>query len=266
MAYSDFDNDYVKFTSEDRILDAAQAGEPITHASLTDPLTESGEYCRRFFGGPDSSSPYGFACLKLPCASSVLGGSLVSPSPSTAISLRMRVRADMSGLPSDANTKRYFYCGVNAFTRLSGGSNSVLMGGWDLVLRANSTDTTSLDLVLRGGPTINATFTTSDPWADPNYNVLQVCEAGLSENTWYQIRLDIIPNSASEKTINCYRHDGTDWVLLHTRYTNTALPDWPSATTYNRCGITCGYAFGGSQGPYLTGYYVDDFQVSTETV
>jgi len=266
VAYSDFGNDFIAFGPTERLLEATQGGEPITHASLTDPLTGSGDYCRRFFGGPSGTNNGALTCLKLPCESSVLGGSLVSPSPSTAISLRMRVRADMSGLPADANTNRYFYCGVNAFTRLSNGNNSILMGGWDLVLRANSTDNTSLDLVLRGGPTTNASFSSTDPWADPDYNVLQVCEADLSENTWYQIRLDIIPNSSSEKTINCYRHDGTDWVLLHTRYTNTTLPDWPPATTYNRCGITCGYAFGGSQGPYLAGYYVDDFQVSTETV
>lgn len=260
MAYSDFDLTYFNYSGTP-IANADQGGDAITNASLSNPLTTAGDYCRRFFTTGNYSNNHN--TLKFSANSSVLGGTLVSPAADTAISLRIWARLNAANFPSGG--VKQLYAGVNAFSPITG--LDVYGGGWELVLRVsrNNTDSAVVDLVLRGGRGARAN---TGSVASLTYNVLATCESGLSLNTWYNIRMDIIPNSISQKTINCYRHDGTDWNLLTSLVRTNSDSDWPTdLVTYNRCGFSTLFATSTSMsGTFNVSSFVDGFQASTETV
>lgn len=264
MSYSDFDLSYETFGGLD-ILDQP-SGSAITNASLSSPLTTTGAYCRRF--SINDSVASGLAGIKALCKSTVLSGTVYNPAEDTALSLRTWVRLSTPQFPTDTNSKRRVWAGVTAFT--TNPSGTYLFGGWELNLEKQfvTSGSASVALKLLGGP---ATSSTTDIF-DPAYNLISTVESGLATDTWYLIRLDIVPNSASQKTITAYRSTdgGTSWNTLATHVSTLGDPDWPPTPTVSvptRCGFSFGSAHSYSFARTVEVYgYFDRFQISSETV
>lgn len=263
MSYSDFDLDYDLYNLT--ILDAPD-GSAITNSSLSSPLTTTGVYCRRF--SINSSISNGYARIKALCKTSVLGGSVYDPADDVAISSRAWVRLSTPSFTTDTNAKRRVWVGLTSFTTIPSGN--WYFGGWELILQkefdTSGSATTSLKLL--GGPTSS---TTTDIY-NPNYNLIATAEAGLATDTWYLIRLDIVPNSASQKTITAYRSTdgGTSWGLLATHVSTLGDPDWPPTPSLS-LPVRCGFSFGSTHSYSFTRTvetygYIDRFQISSETV
>lgn len=266
MSFTDFDFNYERYGVD--ILSQPN-GDAVLNSSLTNPLTGTGSYCRRF--RLDDTVTTGQAEIKATCNSGPLSGTLVNPAYDTAVTLRAWVRLDTGtfGTSSEPGAVRRVWTGLTAFTTIP--STNSLFGGWELALQASRTSGGAVDtsLVLRGGPPTYLTNSASAPVNDLSYNLLATAEAGLSRETWYLVRLDVVPNSASQKTITAYRSTdgGTSWNTLATHVSTSGDPDWPSSSDDKICGFTFGTtnAYNYSR-TMQANAYIDKFQAGTETI
>ena len=266
MAYSDFDLIEVKTADNMAALNAPD-GDAFINSILDNPLTDQGEYCRRFLTQPGSITENAGEISVLG-KSSIAGGALIDPSPQTAVSARAWVRL---GTPSDALERDWrAWIGLVLFKPVNNSTHSSYSGGWELNLEAridvDGTPQKDLQLVLRGGP---KTGVSTNMYVNLDRNLLETIETGLSFNTWYQIRLDVIPNSSTTKTIKVYRFVGSSWNLLATHISHEGDADWPVATPSEslRCGFTTGaiQKSGAYQSPEIA-KYIDQFKIGVETV
>jgi hypothetical protein len=234
-------------------------GEAFLNSALGNPLTNTGNYCRRFLTQPGKAIQSGIgetrAFINTPTG-------LVQPSAVTAMSARAWVRL---GTPTgDVGSNWRAWTGLSLFRPSV--STSDFGGGWELTLEASTSaedGSQQAKLALRGGPSAAHADVTANA---SGFNFLQYAESGLAFNTWYLIRLDIIPNAATTKTIKAYRSvdGGSSWNTLATHISHDGDADWQDT---GRCGFTTGVArTSESFATIQIAKYIDRFRVGFETV
>lgn len=247
MTFFDFDSYYTNNLSS--ILPDGKNGAAITNASLSNPLTTTGDYCRRYYYNLGNSSK---GEVRTQIKSSVNSGVFVDTSDDVSLSLRARVR-----LNNIVEGSVLGWVGVHAFSPIGINANnigfSLLYGGYELVLEVNGT-TPAYNLRIRAG---NAS-------SGSGVNNRVACSGTYAENTWYFIRMDIIPSSSSQKTVNAYTssNNGSSWDLVGTFVVTSSDSYWRN-TGY--CGFSAG-AFSGSLASRQISFYIDQFEAYSETI
>ena len=271
MAYSDFDSFFsdTYFTFGNGEWENGAAGLAISNSALSSPLTNAGPYCRGFRAtGRTGTSVQ--SSIKYFYKSSFENGALVNPADNVAVSSRAWVRMSTPSwevASEGGSNRRRAWIGLTSFAE----GNTNYFGGWELALQTTrtSSDPYVTNLVLRGGPSIGGSNQSAATVNNIDYNQLTVAEEGLAFDTWYLIRLDIVPTSADQKTITAYRSadEGVTWNTLATHETVRGDRDWPGDSYDKRCG----FSLGTTNGSLFTAdidltAYIDRFQIGVETV
>lgn len=265
MAYSDIDRFWSNGThgSTTTVMVDYPDGTARLNSALSNPLTGSGLYCREFShtitGNVGIYRVYTES--KFQIASSVSGGAFVNPASNSAISLRSNVRLEgrVSGTWSSSYTNPIV--GVFAFAPTAtnpgiGGSGGNTGGGYELVLQEYQTEG-NVRLVIKSSASGAAD---QAPSADPSTNVKVICSGSYALDQWYEIRMDVIPNGPTQKTINAYVKNGVLWDLVGTLVVLSTDSYWAS-TGY--CGVQSMLA-GETTMTYRM--YIDDFKAYIETI
>lgn len=235
MAQADFD--FANIGSSGHVGGAQ--GSALLHASLGSPLAGEGDYGREYFRV--SGQTNSLATLK----TSVSGGIFYEIDETKAISLRAWIR----------------------ITDVDDSSDSI-----GLVARADPTDLTLDDRpakgyhVFVGDHTVGGATTTLRLFMRGDGGGQVVVNTGytVANNTWYKVRMDVIPVSTSNDIIKIYTGTGATgsetWTLRHTEYVSKTQTHFVAAgaTGAGKVGY---WAMGGTERAYI-----DRFQVFLEDV
>lgn len=228
MSFSDFQFRTVEYTNNPGlekkvIILSSSVGLAIPNNSLQNPLPSEG-YCR-FFGSSNYEDT----------ANTNIGSEYISikgvlPSYNNiannkAISIRAKLRVQ-GGIETALNSTSNRYChyiGITGYSNIAlqdrqfagstlTGSIINFQSGYTLALQTGvqegTTSTYQTKLVLKAskfGP-ISST--------QPEYNTIATCTGTYAKDTWYHVRLDIIPLSLSSKILRVFvtYDDGNNWV------------------------------------------------------
>lgn len=241
---------------------ATPSGSAILNSSLSSPLTGS-TYCRKYTlnGGGGGNNVTSVCEVKTFISSSVQGGVFVDTNNAYALSLRAKVRVAQHAYGYSQNN----YIGLVAYAPTSSNNMGSFLysGGYELALQ--EPETGDPQLKIRAGQALNSDFGYFGGNVF-NSNVVATCSGSYTRNTWYHIRMDIIPNSLTQKTINAYTssNNGTTWDLV-----GTATVSGPGGNYRDSgyCGFTACKAtwfyMGGSSS--TIDMFIDDFEAYVST-
>lgn len=228
MAQADFD-----FFSFGSLPIGGTDGVPITHVSLSNPLTFHGAYGREYRMLPSGSGATG-KCWVGRINAATSSGAFVGTPLTKAVSLRAWVRVKPSVVPGAAVTLSVI--GVSGRTPAS-----VTSGGYHLVLgRATSWDGAG------GGSAaaVGLRLCKRTPAGAVNGSFPDTVISGtFVEDIWYAIRLDIVPVGSAKDRLDVYTGvaDGfgvVTWTLVHTVDVLVTDPVYNQPTGTTRCGFT----------------------------
>ena len=237
MSYSDFDNSIVSAGSV--TYSGGADGVARLHTALSSPLTGEGDYCREFrsntttvvFGADGQIR--GLWTVK----PTYDGGSLFEIDNTKAISVRAWVRAAN-------NVTDMIACGVGARIDLTD-TNALQYaqgkGYFFHIGRYNSQGGTANVLRFTYGKNESATVVTSD-----NFNVSPLAAGTVVADTWYKLKMDVIPLLSTQDTVRLYTGTGATgsetWTLHHEQAILSSDPDYiaPGASGEGRVGFCIG--------------------------
>ena len=250
MAFADFDLDYTVGNS------GALANQPnadaFLNASLASPLTTSGIYCRQFTHTTLADASNHTSELKAEIKASVSGGDFVDTPSTKALSLRVRARLDHDA--GSLNTLTNAYAGINAYAP----TGTDFSGGYELVLQNEGTN--GVRLALRAGNLID---NADAGIRNPSINHQVTCTGVYGLDSWFHLRMDIVPNGVNQKTITAFTSvdDGATWQQVGQLVATNIDSFW---RTTGRCGfISLLSATSGGAG---FNNYLDDFEAFVEDV
>lgn len=255
---------------EERRATVETNGTAITNSSLGSPLTSS-TYCRKFYHsvgwlyGPSSASE-----VKSLISPSVQGGVFVNTNNAYALSLRAKVRMEnqfcFGHHPAVGNFEGYDqvnYVGVTAYAPTSsydGNSNFLFSGGYEVALQ-KCNGNMPLQLVIRAGQgmtTFNNIMTR---------NVMITCSGTYSMGQWYHIRMDVVPVSLTQKTINAYTSsdNGVTWDLAGTTTINSNDSSFRDSGNCGFISSKLQTSWNGLPSSYAIDTFIDEFKAYVST-
>ena len=248
------------------------SGSAYTNSSLSLPLTGS-TYCRKFYhetghlyGG------YAVSEVKSFISSSVQGGVFVDTNTAYALSLRAKVRLENQycvyynpGPISFNGYEQNNYIGVTAYSPPSatGTPNSGLVysGGYELVLQKGNANE-AVQLAIRAGQGI-VNFSTL-PLVK---NFVSTCSGSYTQGEWYHIRMDVIPASLTQTTINAYTssNNGATWNLVGTANIDNSSPSYRNTGNCGFISSKIQSSYNIIPSSYSIDQYIDDFEAYVST-
>ena len=216
-------------------------GAAMVHAALSSPLTGEGVYCRRF--SPINSTLYSVnASIK----ASVAGGLFDAIPVTKSISLRAWLRSENYLTGTAIGIVAKMHPDANANARENAVGYTLGFGSWSDTLNNNS-----LKLHMRS----------------TNSVYKNVYLKTLSTNTWYKVRLDVIPTGSSFDTINVYTGTGATgseiWTLEHTEIVLNSAPHYVPWAQSGGGKVGWNYR---SEGSSAGSVYIDRFEAYLEDV
>lgn len=250
MAYSDFDVQFSTRVQTDAAtpggdMVSPSAGIPYENASLLAPLSSTGDFCRAIQHNGASQSEASVGQVKF------LASSTGSPSAqpfynvdliNSLLSLRMYVRLGQAAESSAPDSADNFLTMVG-LTALTSGSDSLYSGGYELVLQAKGSGASrSVGVALRASQPVDFSGGVASILAARTVD----CAGSYTFDTWYHLRLDIVPTSQTRKTLVAYSSsdDGATWTEIGSMVVSASDAEW-SAQSPNRNGVVslrCGEA------------------------
>jgi hypothetical protein len=235
MAYADFDNSIVSPVTYAGGAD----GVARLHTALSSPLTGEGNYCREFRSNTTTGvfGPEGRIRGLWTVKSTFDGGSLFEIDNTKAISVRAWVRVANNVTEMNA-------CGVGARIDLADTSATPYVQGKGYFFHIgsyNSQGGTTNVLRFTYGKNTAAAVVTSD-----NFNVSPLAVGTVVANTWYKLRMDVIPLLSTQDTVRLYTGTGATgsetWTLHHEQVILSSDPDYiaPGAPGEGRVGFCIG--------------------------
>lgn len=234
MAQSDFD---FNATFDTGAIVGGNDGYAVTNASLASPLTGEGTYCREFANSTTGDIAM-VATLNDPQFQEISDGYSISvrawirSTGITTASYAVGIGAKIHGGGPDVDTNA-----PNGYCVLIGDTNQTAAAAF-------------LRFVIDTGSTVTATDTSF----------------AVSTDTWYKVRLDVIPVGTAEDIVRVYTGTGTTgsetWTLQYSRIILNSDPDYiPWNDTGNgRVGFFTVHNSNAHT------HYVDRFQVFLEAV
>ena len=218
MAYSDLDlysvNDANGGAGGARLLGGADANAR-THASLTNPLAGEGTYCREFTY--DTGSDQNRYAVK----AAYDGGSLVEIPDTKAVSVRAWVRLNTNNINSNCvgvgvkmDLSQSFGAPGLGLTSYNQPPYGYLLHIGNINTSNNGYDSINLYLYNRKvGASVGQKFVKMT--TDANVSTIPT----ISVDTWYKIRMDVVPVGPVEDRIDVYTGTGATgsetWTLHH---------------------------------------------------
>lgn len=251
MAYADWDWDDITTSGTPTFVGLNAGGGAIANASFSSPLTTEGNFAREFTVSSVAASPQGHrqGLIKTTAA----GGAFSTVPATKAVSLRMWIRSGGGpvggvydiGLHSKATTGTTAYWGSSGY-KLRFSNDSRTNAGSSI----GATPLLRLGAYGSGGLPI-ASF--------PEI----ACSGSYSLNTWYKIRLDTTPVSATQDLVEAYTGVGDTgsevWTLVGSFYITSAVSTYqPWSDVTRRFGHFQAFTSGASSVSFP--YYQDRFQ------
>jgi hypothetical protein len=270
MSYSDFDAVFSTRIQSDPATSGNQlaggaAGSSFLNADLANPLTTTGVYGRKFRHSSPNATDVSIGQTKILLSNTGSGSAsqFYNASDDKTVSVRLRVRMAVAedNASAVANPSLHTMVGVTAFTSGAAGAYS---GGYELVLQATGAGAQrSVSLVLRAGT--DADFASNGLASLTNRN-LTTCTGTYELDTWYFIRLDVIPNSATQKTLKAYtsNNNGASWTQVGEMLVRSTDSYW-SAPTNNQTGLFSLRASDVATND-IYDHFVDNFEAYIESV
>ena len=270
MSYSDFNAVFSTRTVADPVASGNQlaggaAGVSYINADLANPLTTTGVYGRKFrHSDPVTNSPpVGQTKILLSNTGAQSAAQFYDVSSEKSLSLRLRVRLALveDNAAAVPNPALHTMVGVTTFTS---GASGTYSGGYELVLQATGAGAQrNVSLVLRAGTGTDFSNGLVDISAPGNS---AACTGTYELDTWYFIRLDVIPNSQTQKTLKAYTstNNGASWTQVGEMLVRSTDSFW-SAPANSRAGLISLRASDGATNDVYD-HFVDDFEAYLETV
>jgi len=258
MAYADFSRTLSETKNTPSLgLDGGADGTAQLNSGLSNPLTTTGIYCRKyafvFTEQQTTPTPSMYAESK----NLITTPALVDLTHDQAISIRARMRvAFHSSWGSDTDV-----LAIGAYIPQSpGGSqsnNAAYGGGWCLELQRHTTNqmrlsiTTNSGLVAANGvPNIRTNATTP------------------AENQWLHLRLDVLPTTLTSADLKAFQSvdDGANWTQIASTTVNSSQPTFWRNDGYIGYFARTYHAEYGTDVATNFNAYIDDFQVFVDPV
>lgn len=263
MSYSDWE--FQRYYAPEMINLTPPQGNPNVHTALSSPLSDSGVYCRYFSGQVANTTANQGVMHRL----KLNNPDYIDVSRDQAISLRAKVRIKSFSFSGAVAAAYHQSIGVHSYfaNMLSeAGRTAISNLGYGLELRAFSNGSTepSVKLVLSADPTTsNSSFTTN---ASIGYSSVADCSGTYILDTWYHIRLDVIPNGLTAAVLKGYTSsdNGASWSQVAEYYVEQTNARF---RTVGNNGIIAYIALGTSDTQMYgvqPALYVDDFKINTE--
>jgi len=258
VAFADYDIGYSFYNAS--YMENAPNGTARLNASVTpNPLTTTGAYCREFRHVVTAAAFTRASEFKAEISAAVAGGNFVNTPSTVALSLRARVRMNFqSGTYSNTITNPL----VSLFAFAPPiGTDANFGGGYELALQQDTSTTVRLAIRASTGGLSRATGAAAQ--AASAHRV--TCSGSYTFNTWYHIRMDVVPNGTSQKTITAFTSadEGVTWDQVGS-YTVTSADSGIWSST-GRCGFSS-YLATSSSSAITHRHYVDDFQAYSVAV
>lgn len=241
---------------------------------LTNPLIDSGTYCRRFDGsfkkGSGSNDPGVIYRLKLANAD------YINVSTDQAITLRAKIRMKAFNFAggTDIYNKAYQqYIGVGSYfaDMATGATTYQTSFGYGLGLQAYFPNNGSLSPIVRlvlladdnpGNRTIGTTSVN-------DYAVVATCSGTYDLDNWYHIRLDVVPTSISTTYLKAYisADNGSTWSQVGEYYVDQLVNNKFRTTGNNGIIAKIVGTRGGDRAQWddiAAQLYVDDFKINKQ--
>jgi hypothetical protein len=260
MAYSDWEF-YRRYDTYNDVR-SDPSGSAITNASLSNPLVSSGDYCRSFFAS--NGSPFDGRCefrTFLP--------SYVNIPLNKAISIRAKVRVQETTTDPKQTISRPFntFIGITAYSGYPTSNDQVSSVGYEspgyaLTLQryreAGENGLLKTRLVMISD---DSSYTPGDFHTNPDSHIIATCSGSYSPDTWYDIRLDVIPNSLTSRTLNAYTssNGGSSWDEVATYSLDNTSPLWRST---GKIGFINTFATDVAWNSDTFVNYIDDFKLN----
>lgn len=264
MAYSDWEF-YRRYDTNNDVR-SDPSGSAITNASLSNPLVSSGDYCRSFFAS--NGSPFDARCefrTFLPSYENI--------ALNKAISIRAKVRVQETTTDSKVGSGRAFntFIGITAYSGFPSSYDLVSSVGYEspgyaLTLQryreAAESGLLKTRLVMISD---DSTYNPVDFHSNPDSHIIATCSGSYSPDTWYDIRLDVIPNSLTSRTLNAYTssNGGSSWDEVATYYLDSTSPLWRST---GKIGFMNTFATDASWASDTFVNYIDDFKLNVTEI
>ena len=270
MSYSDFNAVFSTRIQSDAATNGNQLvggapGSSFINADLANPLSTTGVYGRKFRHDTINSTDVSIGQTKILLSNTGSGsaGQFYDVSANKSLSVRLRVRMAVveDNASAVVNPSLHTMVGVTTFTSGAAGAYS---GGYELVLQATGAGAQrSVSLVLRAGT--DADFAANGVASLNNRN-LTTCTGNYELDTWYFIRLDIIPNSTTQKTLKAYtsNNNGASWTQVGEMLVRSTDSYW-SAPTNNQTGLFSLRASDAATNDVYD-HFVDNFEAYIESV
>jgi len=252
MSFYDFDF----YTSGNVPYEGYDYGVATPHSSLSNPIFYLGEHCRQF--KPISSSNT-TANLQFLLNSSGLGAPLHGISNTKAISLRCWVRSATVAFSTSHGSSH----GICAKATVATGAGEAFAGYrlrlGNIIGGASGVGRSSLRALRLSALTSAGAFGT--------FTTDVQCSGTYNPNTWYMIRLDVIPIGGvvgDRLTAYTSPDGGGSWSQVGTldvRDESTGYRPW--GDTSNRFGVYGAQSSITSSGTYVNNGYIDGFHVRT---
>lgn len=264
MAYSDWEF-YRRYDNFEDVK-SDPSGSAITNASLSNPLVSSGDYCRSFFASNSTLSDG-------ECEFRTFLPSYENIALNKAISIRAKVRVQETTTDSKTGISRPFntFIGITAysgFPAVYDQANNSGHGspGYALTLQryreAGNDGVLKTRLVMISD---DSTYNPSDFQSNPDSHIIATCSGSYSPDTWYDIRLDVIPNSLTSRTLNAYTssNGGSSWDEVATYYLDSTSPLWRST---GKIGFMNTFAIDVAWNSDTFVNYIDDFKLNVTEI
>ena len=205
-------------------------GQAALHSKLSNPITSSGDFARAFVRAAVTNSRAPFAAWYV---SSSVDGAIYQPtgsdtfSTSKAYSMRAWLRVDDYGLIDKNVNVGLFVRGQANGTIVAAGFNGAWqhsMSGYNI--RLGGTTAYGID----SPDTLRLTLGTARvDGDDAGVPAIVNCSGSYAMDTWYRVRLDVVPVGSAGDTINVYTSSAGDvasgqetWELVGTRFADAA--------------------------------------------
>jgi len=263
MAYSDFDLEFsTRLQSDPNTAGSDMASPPtgvaVQNSSLSNPLTGTGEHCRAIQHNAVNNSEASVGQVKMLLANTggVSAQAFYDIGNDQLVSMKMRMRLDrVSGNPdaADSADNALNMVGLTAFSSADG---TVYSGGYELVLQAKGSGASrAVEVALRASQPSDFSTGVAGLFAANT----TICSGSYALDTWYYLRLDVVPESPYQKKLIAYSSadDGASWTEIGQMTVRDDASEW-SAASPNRSGIIslrCGEA----SATELYDQYIDGF-------
>lgn len=260
-------------TSLNMSLKGPAEGSAITNSSLSNPLVDSGTYCRMFGpsrrGTSSVTEDRSHAMYKFSLAN------YANIANNHAISIRAKIRMEDFVFADDTSSETYNqYIGIGSYFPIFTGTNldsttSTASLGYGIGLQAyyagqGNGISPLVRLIMLADDNSGTVF--ADVMNNSNYAVVLTCPGTYTLGTWYHIRLDVIPNSITSAILKGYTSidNGNSWLQVGEYLVNEG-----KFKTQGNNGIISKVNPSILQSSWQelnARMYVDDFKINTELV